>query len=275
MKKKPKAPPLSRLDKWIYKIGYVVIAFLSILLFISVFYLFERIALKDDFVMASSASAIPLMFPLVIYVILSALMFWNNAHTSRKPIFRKSDITYGKEPWKDVYPLFSKERKKRVLRPGAEKHRRKLRILWLSGFLLCLFLACFSLFSRVSLMQNGDIAVYNAVGKEVEMYSAKDISALEIRMESVIRRGRRFRRRQSWQIGFAFQMTNESCYVFAVGDFRSREAAFEGMMKMKTLIDSRKITITGVENLEKIIDEHNYTPEEIELLYELFEGAPE
>jgi hypothetical protein len=274
-KKKPTAPPLSRLDKAIYKIGYAVIAFFSILLFVSIFSLFEKTALSDEFVMASSASMMPMVFPFVIYVILSVLFFWNGAHTSRKPIFGDPNVIYGKESYQTVYPLFSKERKKQWIRPSAEKHRRKMRILWLSGLLFCLFLACFSMFGRVSLMQNGDITIYNAVGRETELYSVRDVDELEIRAECIIRRGRRHGRRKNWRICFEFTMTDGCDHEFNVGDFRSREEAFEHMLKMKNLIESRKITITGVENLEKVIDDHNYTPEEIELLYELFEVASE
>lgn len=274
-KKKPSfAPPLSKTDKWIYKIGYVVIALLAILLSISVFRFFERIAFADDFVMASYAGGIPLSFPFIIYAFLSALIFWNRAHNFRKPIFGNPDITYGKAPWQNFYPLFSKERKRRVLRPSALNFRKKMLSLWLGGFFVCLFFACFSLFGRVSLMQNGEITVYNALNQEKQTHSVMDVSAFDIRAEQVIRRGRH-RSYRDWQVRFEFETTDGSSYSFAFSDFRSREEAFEGMMKMKTLVDNRKISITGKENLDKVIDDHDYTPEEIELLYELFEVTPE
>ena len=48
-------------------------------------------------------------------------------------------------------------------------------------------------------------------------------------------------------------------------------SSLENMLQIKSLIDEHKIIIQGVENLDKVIDDQNYTPEELELLYELFE----
>ena len=277
-KKKPTfAPPLSKTDKLIYKMGYLVIALLAMLLVVATIFLVEQIAFADDFAMASySRGSFLLVLPFMMYAIISVLIFWYNAHSSRKPIFGNPDITYGKEPWQNFYPLFSKEHKKRVLRPSALKFRKKILSLWLGGFCACLILACFGLFGRVSLMQNGEITVYNSLNKEKETYSVMDVSNFEIRAEYYVSNGRHRRRHTGyWRLVFEFEMTDGKSHDFKVGDFRSREDAFESMLKMKTLVDSRKITITGKENLDKVIDDHNYTSEELALLYELFEMTEE
>ena len=272
-KKKPTfAPPLSKTDKLIYKMGYLVIALLAMLLVVATIFLTNQIAFADNFAMASYSRGFLFFLPFMMYAIISALIFWYNAHSSRKPIFGNPDITYGKEPWQNFYPLFSKERKKRVLRPSALKFRKNMLSLWLGGFFICLILACFGLFGRVSLMQNGEIIVYNSLNKEKETYSVMDVSSFEIRTEYYVSNGRHRKRHSGyWRLMFEFEMSNGKSYEFNVGDFRSREDALESMVKMKTLVDSRKIVIEGKENLDKVIEDQKYTTEELALLYELFE----
>ena len=273
-KKKPTfAPPLSKTDKLIYKMGYLVIALLAMLLVVATIFLVEQIAFADNSVMASNSRGFLLILPFMMYAIISVLIFWYNAHSSRKPIFGNPDITYGKEPWQNFYPLFSKERKKRVLRPSALKFRKKILSLWLGGFCTCLILACFGLFGRVSLMQNGEITVYNSLNKEKETYSVTDISEFAIyTFKDISRVG------STWRIRCTFVMSDGHSYSFSDYYFRSSKGsndAFESMLKMKTLVDSRKIVIEGKENLDKLIEDQQYTPEELALLYELFEMTDE
>ena len=273
-KKKPTfAPPLSKTDKLIYKMGYLVIALLAMLLVVATIFLVEQIAFADNSVMASNSRGFLLILPFMMYAIISVLIFWYNAHSSRKPIFGNPDITYGKEPWQNFYPLFSKERKKRVLRPSTLKFRKKILSLWLGGFCTCLILACLGLLGRVSLMQNGDITVYNSLNKEKETYSVTDISEFAIyTFKDISRVG------STWRIRCTFVMSDGHSHSFSDYYFRSSKGsndAFESMLKMKTLVDSRKIVIEGKENLDKVIEDQKYTTEELALLYELFEMTDE
>ena len=139
---------------------------------------------------------------------------------------------------------------------------------WLIIFFVFFFLSFFSLFGRNTLMQNGDITVYNVFNQEKRNYSVMDISMLEIQTGSYST-GRGFS--THWRTEYEFTMNDGRSYEFVDSCFRSDQDALENMIKMKTLVDRRKIIIKGVENLDKVIDDQDYTPEELELLYELFE----
>ena len=121
-------------------------------------------------------------------------------------------------------------------------------------------------------MQNGDITVYNVFNQEKRNYSVMDISTFEIQTGSYST-GRGFT--EHWRTKYEFTMNDGRSYEFVGSCFRSDRDAFENMIKMKTLVDRRKVIIKGVENLDKVIDDQNYTPEELELLYELFEVISE
>ncbi len=263
-KKKPKAPPLSKLDKWIYKIGYIVICSVAILLFIPLQMLLEKIKYSDPMVIASAERATLLwLIPLWLYLFLSVFIAWTNLHETAQPIFGNPNVMYGQAPWQHLYPIFSKERKKRELRPSHQKYRRENILCWFIGLFVCLFLAFFGLFGRTSLMQNGDITVYNVFNQEKRMYSVRDVSELEIEA------GRKSSGKGGtiWTVWLSFEMTDGKGYSFT--------PSLENMLQIKSLIDRHKIVITGVEKLDEVIAYQDYTPEEIELLYELFEVLPE
>ena len=108
-------------------------------------------------------------------------------------------------------------------------------------------------------MQNGDITVYSVFNQEKRNYSIHDVSELEIEAgkKSSGKAG------TTWSVWLTFEMTDGKRYSFT--------SSLENMLQIKSLIDEHKIIIQGVENLDKVIDDQNYTPEELELLYELFE----
>ena len=259
-KKKPKAPPLSKLDKWIYNIGYIIICSVSILLFVPFYMILEKIRFSDPMVIASAERATLLwLLPLWLYLFLSVFIVWTNLHQTAQPIFGNPNVVYGQSPWQHLYPIFGKVHKKRELRPSHQKYRRQCILYWLIGLLVCLFLAFFGLFGRTSLMQNGDITVYSVFNQEKRNYSIRDVSELEIEAgkKSSGKAG------TTWSVWLTFEMTDGKRYSFT--------SSLENMLQIKSLIDEHKIIIQGVENLDKVIDDQDYTPEELELLYELFE----
>ena len=121
-------------------------------------------------------------------------------------------------------------------------------------------------------MQNGDITIYGISNREKRTYTMMDISKLEIQTDFYTA-GRSHRK--IWTTEYEFIMTDGQTYTFSASCFRSDKDALESMIKMKTLVDSRKIVIEGRENLDKVIEDQKYTTEELALLYELFEMTDE
>ncbi len=268
-RKKPQTPPLSFLDKCIYGVGFLLVA----VIFVFVFWLYvgfpRRFSMQDSFVIAADERATSLWFcPLGFYLVISLLVIVAVPCSMKKPIFGNSKITYGPPHWESIYPLFGKQKRRRKPLPNEKKVTNTLFFGWLIIFFILFFLSFFGLFGRNTLMQNGDITVYSVFNQEKRNYSVMDISTLEIQTGSYST-GRGFS--TYWRTEYEFTMNDGRSYEFADSCFRSDRDAFENMIKMKTLVDNRKIIIKGVENLDKVIDDQNYTPEEIELLYELFE----
>jgi hypothetical protein len=267
-RKKPQTPPLSFLDQCIYGVGFLLV----IITFVFVFWFYcgfpHRFALQDGFVIAADERLTTLwFFPLWFYLVISLLGIVAIPCTMKKPIFGNSEITYGPPHWENIYPLFGKQKNKRKPSSKERKGTAVLFFGWLTIFFIFFFLSFFSLFGRNTLMQNGDITVYSVFNQEKRNYSVMDISTLEIQTGSYST-GKGFS--TYWRTEYEFTMNDGRSYEFTDSCFRSDRDAFENMIKMKTLVDRQKITIEGVENLDKVIDDNHYTPEELELLYELF-----
>ena len=272
-RRKPQTPPLSFLDQCIYGIGFLLV----IVIFVFIFWFYvaftHRFALQDSFVIAVDERLTTLwFFPFCFYLGISLLVIVSVPYRMKKPIFGNSKITYGPPHWESIYPLFGKQKNKRKPSSKERKGTSVLFFGWLIIFFVFFFLSFFSLFGRNTLMQNGDITVYNVFNQEKRNYSVMDISMLEIQTGSYST-GRGFT--THWRTKYEFTMNDGRSYEFVGSCFRSDRDAFENMIKMKTLVDRRKIIIKGVENLDKVIYDNHYTPEELELLYELFEVISE
>ena len=263
-RRKPQTPPLSFLDRCIYGIGFLLV----IVIFVFVFWFYvafpHRFALQDSFVIAVDERLTTLwFFPFCFYLGISLLVIVSVPYTMKKPIFGNPEITYGPPHWESIYPLFGKQKNKRKPSSKERKGTSVLFFGWLIIFFIFFFLSFFSLFGRNTLMQNGDITVYNVFNQEKRNYSVRDVSELEIEA------GRKSSGKAgtTWSVWLTFEMTDGKRYSFA--------PSLENMLQIKSLIDEHKIIIEGVENLDKVIDDQNYTPEELELLYELFEVISE
>lgn len=267
-------PPLSLLDKSIYWLG-VFLSFILSLLFVFCFEdITALIAFRDSTVVAySSHASFLFVLPALLYVEISALVFFILALEGKKPLLGNRKIQYGEAPWaKDCFPLFDSRRKTVYIPPSEKRFRRHMLMLWSVGFLLCSLIAPLGFFGRDCLTQNNSVKTYNMLNiEEPVSYTTKDFSQLTIQTEFVSG----YRTANYWKYELTIKMTDGKSFTFSNRDFDWRKPDYQEMclckmIDIKALFAPDMITIKGENNIEKVVDDLGLNDEQTLLLHKLF-----
>lgn len=270
-KRKPAAPPLSRLDRCVYYALTALTIAATFGLIAAQIGLTNYIGYRDPGVIAYDHHRSLLWYlPFLLFVMVSALVYIEACRTERKPLFGDKRIRYGSAPWDaSVYPLFSKNKPRCYEQPSKKKLRSFGRRLWLGAALTLLCLVPFSLFGRDCLTQDYRVQDYNAVNRLSAEYEAGEISRIRL---GVIRRT--FRRYSSdYSLELCLIMEDGSEYSFRTDSFRdgAREA-LHVMQELKDGLPPEKVALFGKEMLWRLADGLHLDSEEVALLYRLFEA---
>lgn len=277
MGKKPKKknrsrrPPLSFLDKSIYWLGLILSFFFSLLFAFCFEDITGVIAFHDPSVVAYNLHATFLfVIPLLMYIEISALVFFITALELKKPVFGNRKFRYGEAPWaKDCFPLFDPRRKNLHVRPSEKRFRRGMIIVWTAGLFLCSLFAPLGFFGRDCLTQNNSIITYNVLNQDTA-YTTDDYSHLTIQARHV-----RYRSSDYWEYKINIRMKDEKSFAFSNRDFdwrepHDQERCLNQMLDIKAFFPPDAITIKGENNLEKLADYLGLNEEQNQLLQELF-----
>lgn len=272
--RKPRMPPLGTLDKWIYGIGLAVTGVGTMGFLILGTWLSEKNAYADPRVVAANCRIAGLLLSAWCFVMFIALL---NCVGRDRPFFGRKDISYGPPKYPEIYPLMMKNAPDTWRSPKVAANRRINRkiLLWLAVGTLVFALAMFhgGVNRRNVLFEDGSVAVYNGWNQETDHRERNE--TVEMRILTISQR-RNKSRRVTWNVEIQI-VYEERLFSFLAGDFRGDwERTLNTMLKLKADFSRRGIPVVigGTERLEDVIDDRNLGPEEVELLYRLFEVSP-
>ncbi len=268
-------PPLSFLDKVLYSVLVVLSIAFSAALFIFFILIQNAIAFSDKSVIAyADKSKLFWVFPLTIFLVISAIAFFSCHYCERTPVFGNKKVKYGEYPWdKNCFPLFDRRRKSVYVKPSKKKFRRKMLMIWLAFLLIFTSVFPLGIFKRGDLREDYSITDYGVFNQKKNTYTKEDFSRLTIAIEEHYDGSNSFS--AFYSIELTICMKDEKSFSFSFGDFRSEysnEDILRTMLNIKSLFDSESITLARKDRLDKYIDEFELTEDEIKILRELFDA---
>ena len=238
-KHKPKKPPLTPLNKFLYWLLFFVgiMLIFSPMLFAT---LWQQKIGRENGAIATTGTAyfLFILLPLFPAIVVGAVLF-SNGYTDHVPI---------------VPP-----RKKPLMKPK----KKKSPTFWLCIILaVVLWLATFipvigSVYNRVEINKT-HIVSYGMFGRLKEYRSLEDATAVHAR----IYYGSSGRYARSWKMTYTIRFADGEKYTF--------EKVPDVMIQIDNLFPDVPKTVEGVENFDKLCEEYDCTPEERERLKELF-----
>ncbi len=274
-KQKVNKPQLSKLDKAIY----FALTLIALSTLVGSPYLIDALRanyfFSDPNTVAWSDSLTSLWFiPAFFVIIITVLLFCEDRLNKRKAIFGNKKIDYTKYNHQ-FYPIFYKGNKPKIKKTEEQKKERKILVIaWLVLFFICCSLGCLGIFGRTELTRNGQIITYSVFNNVKEHYYVSDIKEIEYATYlQVVTKGRDY-----YTYGIKIHLKDsDKHFVFEEQDFANTDGQSSfttSLDDMKYLRDSvykdKKIIYNIEAPLEKIIEDYNMTPEEIEKLYEFF-----
>lgn len=283
-KQKPKTPPLSALDRFIYAVTLCISAAFCISLIIAVELVKRTLIFSDENELAFKDHISFLWcLPFFLLIVTTIAALYGSYYSAGKPIFGNKNVKYGSPPWDNTYPMFGKNKssKKKDLKP-IDKRTRKISIsIWCACLAVFLCLLPCSLFGREALTKDNKVIEYNFLNKPTDEYTSENFASVIIRTterrrsSSVTKYGGGF----GWYRTFGIQiiMKDGSNYYFDYEDcdLRSKtslEDSLENMIRLKNSLPQEITAIEGKESLESVIKEKEMNEKETKLLYELFEA---
>lgn len=267
-------PPLSFADKLIYWLILVLLLVLIFGLLFGTLILRNKIAFRDEMVIASEDNASLLWFLAPIVTLLPmSLVLWELAYQSRKPIFGLRNFQYGPPKWPKEYPLFMKNKPPAYVSERKKKERKQIALFLLVVLLISFIPYPWSLFGRDCLHSDGSIVQYNMFNGKAREFASGEIESVKIETHRYST-GKRVKTKH-WGVRMVFTTESGKEYSFDIRDFRNDRPTdtpywLTAMLQVKRCYDPRIITYNGQEHLEKVVSEKNLTEAETQLLYQLF-----
>ena len=255
--KRNSCPPLTFLDKSIYFLC-IIFSFIGALL---LFYCLEDIQKviafnKPETVAYKSSAGTLFALPFILFLEISALIFFISAWESKKPIFGSKKYKYGEYPFReDCFPLFSSKKRNQYKTPFQKKFLHKMTILWCAVLAVCACFIPFSLFGRNAIYQDNRIEKINLINIVSDTYTTNDFSELTIQAKYVSG----YRSANYWKYEIIIEMKNGKTFSFSNRDFNkyisgAKDICLDKMLEIKSLFNPDSITIKGSKNIAKVSD---------------------
>lgn len=270
--RKPSAPPLTRLDAFLYVLGGVLpVAFLfsSFLLLI---FAQSRIAFASPTAIAYRESASTLLaLPFILFIEISAITLLIVGWQTRKPLFGSKKINYGTYPQNaSNIPLFRAKDYRRSISHAKQRRRNRFIAAWC---VICLLFAClvpFGLFGRTTLTEDNRIETVNLVNQITKTYTPQDFSHLTLNA-IYTRRGKQDTRIYLMTV----EMKDGKRFTFSQSDFRGAGAevhtvALDKMLEIKALFDPWNVTVEGAYWVDQLARYHDLDTQQTGKLQQLF-----
>ncbi len=258
-KKKHLCPPLTLLDKSSYLLCFIISCLGAFLFIICFDYIRSVIAFSraDTVAYRSTASSL-FSLTFVLYLEISALVFFICAWESKKPIFGSKKYKYGEYPYKeDCVPFFHRKKYNINKKPSQKRFARQMVALWCSILVFAAGLIPFGLFGRNALYEDNHIEKINLINLTSDTYTTEDFAHLTIRAYK--NRTGRYHITGFWTYAITIETKGGEEFSFSRGDFNSyasgsQNISLDKMLEIKSLFDSDSITITGAENTPKVVE---------------------
>jgi hypothetical protein len=267
-RKKPMRYPLSRLDKFLYSIILVIGCIMSAAVVVIMAVIRDKVAFADASVVAVDGSdAVLLILPLCFFFLIISLfpLIYLDSY-KELPIFgNKSFKPRPGLPYEEETPIVSRK----FWQEMSDKTRDKIAkfLVAVSVILvICLALSLFGIYPRTVLDEENNIKTYNSFNEITDICNVEkaDKLIIDIGVSSS-------RSNKSYYIELVF-VFGEKKYDFGQGSFREmkREDVLEYMLRTKADF-SGKYEVNGIDFMERLFKNKNFTAEEKALVYELFD----
>ena len=207
------------------------------------------------------------------YFLISGLVFFIVSLQNKIPIFGNKKVRYGEHPWnKDLFPLFDKRRKHVYISPSKRTYKRKWISLWCVGLIITILFIPFSLFGRECLMKDNSIVTYSMFNTVKDNTYTSQYTELQIKTVHVSGRYTA----DYWQYQITLKTVDDKKFVFSNRDFDwrqdgAKDRALDTMLEIKALFPSSAITVSGEEDLEKVLEDCGMNDSQAQKLYRLFD----
>lgn len=266
-------PPLSVADKLIYGTIFVLLVGAYIVLVLFPLILRQKIAFSDASVIASedNASTFWLIVPWMTFFLMTFIL-WYDKYASRIPIFGRKNFKYGPPAWPKVYPLFMKNKPYVWVSEKKKRQKKQLAVILVIVLAVSFIPFPWSLYGRDCLRYDGSIVCYNMFNKQTREFASGDIADIEI--ETFKYGTGKYNTNIHWGVQIAFRTDSGRKYTFEHREFRTDTGTayswLDAMLRLKGRFDPGIIHYDGQEKLDRVIADWEFSPEEIEKLYQLF-----
>lgn len=263
-RKKPKMPPLSVLDKFIYYFLLIIIIVISYTLCLIPKWILCFTAFPNTNVLAAaagSASLIILIPTLTVFCI--SFCFWIMGFEEKQPIFGKKGIVYGKQT-RDIYPLFGQQHKPKSINNLSKNKKMYKRFVFVSLtviLVLSFVIGAFGIYSRYELTDNS-IAKYNCLNHVSYEYPLNTVTQIEVDAyyHSQYRAG------GYYTFSYTVFFNNGKDVQFDYSEFRN----LESVRKIDNILHAIPKKIIGIQNLDALRREYDFNDQDWAIIKKLF-----
>ena len=219
----------------------------------------------------SNASFV-LAIPFIVFLEISAIIFFVSGWKSKKPIFGSKKYKYGEYPFReDCIPLFHRKKYNFKKTHSQKKFGHQMTALWCAGLLLLACLIPFSLFGRYILCQDNHIEKINMVNLTGATYTTDDFAHLTIKTQYVSG----YRTADHWEYEITIEMKDGKNFSFSDQDFdwrvsSAKDICLNKMLEIKSLFNPETITIKGAENTDEVADDLGFNESQRTKINKLF-----
>lgn len=208
---------------------------------------------------------------LTFYLLMVGIIVVFGPCRKRIPVFGRKGVRYGPPAYPRVFPLLMKN-KPQYWESASKIKKRKKRKIILTVFLVCSFLLSTFLYSRslcgrYELMNDGSVKVFDYKNRETEHYKSHQIQSVCV---SIYRSGGKS---VSYNLGMFVSLPDGEEYLFRVDKFGDD---WNSALRQALSLKDRYGVIFCAEDEDdfwKFFLYNHLTPQEKELLYQLFETS--
>lgn len=257
-KRRTSRPKLTKLDNAIYLSLIVLSTALMFVLIVLLLLLRDRLAHSvEGTIGVAEEYSLLLALPLLVFLFLSAFIFFFSKKIEKIPIFgsKKIKYAYGEEP------IFARNRQAKTSR---RKHRTRVgAMVWCVALTLLVLIAFPCVFTRTTMTDDLHLHHYNAFNVHEE-YVLESKDAATFKIFYVSGRGAHY-----WTFSVVLQ-TDEDRYEFRYNNFSGApDEVLELLLTLKDRVGS--VTVENADKAEKLIDEYEMTPSQAAKLQALLE----
>jgi len=273
-KAKKKIHPMPKLgwqDLLLYWAAMILMGGFSLGSHFLVLFLQDSIAFSDPKVIARTVGNGNLYYFLISIWCLAAFVLITGPYESRYPIAGRSDIQYGPPAYPPIYPLLMRNKPKSRVSP--KEAQKKKRVRWtVAAVLVITFLVSaavfpLSLYGRTVLNEDGTVTVYDTRNREVHHYTTAEIMSVEL--GTYYSSGRYS---GSWHLHFIITTSDSETYKFAAHSFAGTDLQqLQTMLHVKEKTYANQCSVSGLENMQNVIQDQYRREAERLLVYQLFE----